>query len=275
MTKFNCSSVAQATALLITTTLVPIGAQATSITVDAAIRGTANGTFIETGDGLSITPTLSTPQVSISDSVSVNGYTFDYLATSNIQTGTLRLLTSASSDDTSSGSATASGLGMPQAIAQMQEDLVFTPSDNNPYTITLSYAYNGVFVEDPSSDTYADASLYYWGDGGISDVLFAELTPTGQTNEVMQVDLVLQGQTSIGFQAGLEAFIFSIDGGGHSTYADFSHTASVSVAIPDGVNMTSSSGLFLTAVPLPASLPLFISALACLGAIGRRRRQSC
>ena len=151
MTKFNCSSVAQATALLIATTLVPTGAQATSITVDAAIRGTANGTFIETGDGLSITPTLSTPQVSISDSVSVNGYTFDYLATSNIQTGTLRLLTSASSDDTSSGSATASGLGMPQAIAQMQEDLVFTPSDNNPYTITLSYAYNGVFVEDQRS----------------------------------------------------------------------------------------------------------------------------
>ena len=79
---------------------------------------------------------------------------------------------------------------MPQALVQLQEDLVFTPSNNDPYTVTLSMVVDGMFIEDTSSITFADASLYYWGDGISPDSVFIELQPTGLLNHVLQADLL-------------------------------------------------------------------------------------
>lgn len=57
--------------------------------------------------------------------------------------------------------------------------------------------------------------------------------------------------------------------------ADFSHTALVSVSLPAGYSYTSASGAFLTsAVPEPATLPLWAAGLALWGAAWRRRRPS-
>ncbi len=64
-------------------------------------------------------------------------------------------------------------------------------------------------------------------------------------------------------------------------FADFSDSAFLSVILPPGVTITTGSGLLfsqpadaVSAVPLPAALPLFLSALAGLGLMGWRRRQA-
>jgi hypothetical protein len=69
--------------------------------------------------------------------------------------------------------------------------------------------------------------------------------------------------------------VFSIDAAA-AVSADFSNTAIITLAIPgagaSGVTMTSASGAFgIDPVPLPAGLPLLLSALGGL-AFWRRRK---
>ncbi len=54
---------------------------------------------------------------------------------------------------------------------------------------------------------------------------------------------------------------------------DLSHTAQLSMSMPEGVNMQSSSGVFLTqAVPEPATWAMLFAGLGIVGAAARRRK---
>jgi len=60
---------------------------------------------------------------------------------------------------------------------------------------------------------------------------------------------------------------------------DFMNTATVSIGTEPGVTYTSLSGVFLestgvTAVPVPATLPLLVSGLASLFGFRKKRRRS-
>jgi hypothetical protein len=61
-----------------------------------------------------------------------------------------------------------------------------------------------------------------------------------------------------------------------TTFADFSHTASVALVLPDGVTFTSDSGVFLTAVQSPNSVPepsIWAMLLIGCGGIGATLRR--
>jgi len=68
----------------------------------------------------------------------------------------------------------------------------------------------------------------------------------------------------------------STEGGVHSTYSEFNHTAGISFDLPTGVTYTSDSGVFLnggaTSVPEPAPLGFAALGLGCTLATRRRGR---
>jgi hypothetical protein len=252
--------------------LMPAVGLAAQITVSGGIYGDADGTLIDTSMTQSESGTpLAVPEVNIGETASANGYTFTYEASSNIQTGSLKVFTSAISDPGSSGSAGSTSLGMPQVLAHLEDDLVFTPSNSDPYDVTLSMFITGSLVLDPST-TYFSLAEVLLNPGPGQTVLDAEpLTPGGSVNELRQVSLTLSGVSSVYVFAALESYIYSIDGGGKQSIADLSHTAQLAITLPEGVTMTSASGLFLTAVPEPDAWLLMAIGVLVLGFYLRRK----
>lgn len=58
-------------------------------------------------------------------------------------------------------------------------------------------------------------------------------------------------------------------------YADFSHTASAKIVVPEGVTWTSQSGTYLTAgVPEPSAWAMMIAGFGAAGGLLRRRRRA-
>ncbi|MGE0486225.1 MAG: hypothetical protein AB7Q81_18900 [Gammaproteobacteria bacterium] len=69
------------------------------------------------------------------------------------------------------------------------------------------------------------------------------------------------------FELGFRLFLFAANG-----FADFSHSAVVSFALPAGYSITAENGFGVpSAVPLPAALPLVCGGLLALGGMARSR----
>jgi hypothetical protein len=129
---------------------------------------------------------------------------------------------------------------------------------------------------------YLSMNLTYGGNGQVSDLT----TPVSGTSFSLSdscsvCDIITSGNWS---SLGPTQFIGEVDIFGNNPnltltmgmygtgYFDLSNTYSVSLVLPAGIGFTSSSGAFLTAVPLPGAMWLFASGLA--GIIGLARRKS-
>ena len=93
----------------------------------------------------------------------------------------------------------------------------------------------------------------------------------------MSISFEFVGDVTFDIASQLFFFVNSIDADANIS-VDFSNTAIINLAVTTlggatipNVVITSSSGLFATAVPLPAALPLLLSALVAGGWRARRR----
>ena len=94
--------------------------------------------------------------------------------------------------------------------------------------------------------------------------LNADLQPTGAYR--FTGVYALTGATSvIGLRETLSAF------GGGSAAASFGSTSHLAFTLPEGVTYSSSSGVFLTAVPEPGTWALMLAGLGSVLTLARRR----
>lgn len=242
--------------------------QATTI---GAIWGDINGNLVLVTDtDIAVAPDTS---ATIANSLSQDGFSFHYAASANIASGQLKLLTRASTDSTANGIADAiSGSGMPSAFSRIEEDLMLQPSNNDPYTVTISMAVDGNYTQDPTSRVFSHAQLSLFANNGPSDVNYVELMPSANPIfDILTAELTLSGAQSVNVFAQIASDILDISGPDALTEFDFANTAQLSLNVSPGVQITSASGVFLaSAVPLPPALPLLL--LSALTLLGVRRK---
>ncbi|MBK6864284.1 MAG: PEP-CTERM sorting domain-containing protein [Ideonella sp.] len=160
-------------------------------------------------------------------------------------------------------------------------------------TISFDLVVNGTFARAPGQDrgqagyqflaasglyTYALTDMVMgsvgWKTASGSNVVNSTATPEEfytfstigdwtqlATNHFVASIDVSGDDPTLGFKIGLSA-------GGP---ADFSNTATVTLSLPDGSSFVSESGVFLSAVPEPASAGLLAVGLALLAGLRRRR----
>jgi hypothetical protein len=109
----------------------------------------------------------------------------------------------------------------------------------------------------------------------VNDIFSLDASTTNPLTFAVNVSLNGQNPT-IEFAANLN--IVTATDLGQSFTADYSHTATISLAAPNGVTVASSSGVFpgtvpLSSVPEPGSLSLALAGLASAGVCGIARRR--
>ncbi|MDA0821451.1 MAG: hypothetical protein O3C28_03395 [Proteobacteria bacterium] len=166
-------------------------------------------------------------------------------------------------------------LGLMNVFASLRDTITITPTDlESPYQATVTMVVDGILDID-GSNSRVSANLNVAPQGLLSTNDFRRYdTSQTVTNDVLTTDTYqLVGESTINITSLLSFFVLSLDAGATAT-ADFSNTAIVMLSItnlngdplaPEEITVTSESGNFGTApVPLPATLPLLLSALLAL-----------
>ncbi len=249
-------------------------AAAVQATAQGTVWGTVNGTPVLL-DVLDIA-VLPDTHASVDDTLVQDGFTFDFEASADFATGLLKVRTVASTSASASGSADAtSGSGLPTAFARLVEQLTFTPSNADPYTVTVTMTSDGTYTLDPTTAFgWGNAQLSLTVDGSTqNDFDQVDILPaTGLIVETLTTELQLQGTRTVNLFAQLAGQFDSIAGPNAFSAFEFGNSAQLALNVPASVNVTSGSGVFLTAVvPLPPALPLLAVALTVCA---RRRRQT-
>ncbi|MES9943623.1 MAG: VPLPA-CTERM sorting domain-containing protein [Candidatus Thiodiazotropha sp.] len=144
-------------------------------------------------------------------------------------------------------------------------------------TVQVSMLVDGAIVDErPSiiynSGTQVVAQLDLGTASGNSETL--RWSDEGIISDIITLDYELLPQGSQPFDQPLtfNAFLRLSSGTGDGSYMiDFNNTAILDMTVPEGVTWDSQSGVFLSAVPLPATAWLFVSALGVLVTVGRQR----
>ncbi len=242
----------------------------------AASQATAQGVIWgSTGSQSVFVNELDTgnPAASVSHFLVQDGVTFDFYASASLATGALKVRNVVYTGP-GGGSATAqSGSAVPTTYARLQEELTFTPADNDPYTVTLSMQVGGLYELDPSSTGWANAQLNLGVSGGANDFDQVDILPGNFViSEFLSVSLTLQGVVTASLFAQLGSDIYAISGPDAYSGFLFGNSAYLALALPDSVSVSSGSGVFLsTPVPLPPGLPLLAVGLAGLALVARGR----
>jgi hypothetical protein len=206
------------------------------------------------------TPTFNSSSLQLSNSVSLNSpgdASYGSLTTSvNFQEGTLKFFATAQDDGTSSVRASGS--------AWLQDTLTLDwGSRTDPFELGVKLTVSGSNTATVLGSAYASLSVAVGTDSKTQqlsldssftspqEIIFTFFIDPNSSSHTMSLDTLL----SIGYIT---------DG-----TADFSHTASLSLDMPEGVTFSSGSGVLLQPVPLPGAVWLLGSGL--LGLAGWRR----
>jgi len=184
----------------------------------------------------------------------------------------------------------------PTIITEMMDQLTFSGIASGTFqTIPVDITLDGTYRDGSSVSFHASFSSGSYG--GAGDYLNVDASYTGNGQAANLSDPVSSTQFSLADACatcfsnfsgtwstqgpthylgeykvyGDNPVVTAIMGLSGSGYFDLSNTASIRFILPTGVSFTSDSGVFLSAVPVPAALPLLISGLIGLGWIGRRR----
>jgi hypothetical protein len=132
-------------------------------------------------------------------------------------------------------------------------------SDWDYLSIDLEYSGNGAAnINDPVSSTtfsLADAC------SSCSQITSGDWASLGPTQFIGEIDIFGNDPNLI--------IAMALSGTG---YFDLSNTYTISLVLPSGIGYTSSSGVFLSAVPIPPAIWLFGSGLIGLVGVARRKK---
>lgn len=233
----------------------------------------------------SITPSILDSTASIGDALEVNGYTAQFQASANHQTGHLRVEARASTSSTTSPDTAMVGvpfLGVPvTGGAAIRDELTFSSSSGLPYTVSVTMDYSGQFFHDSSAPALGEAG----GELSLNQIvgpddqqvftipLLAGPAVGGPISGSVTAQLTLTGTRTVQLNATLGGGIYRVEGGGHDVFFDYGNSATLSISVPENVSWSSASGLLLTAtpVPLPPAAVLLGPGVALLTLFRRRR----
>jgi hypothetical protein len=256
------------------------------VTATSAVTGLSRN--VSGYDSLTSAP-LGLTSEEVSSSMSALGQSASSFASANLATGLLK----AAATSSSAGNSIPQGQGIASAHAQFTEGLTFSAAG----LVTFSFHIDGLGASSPP---------------GIQEEIFVMdiIGGTGSTSQFMHIfrtdflgnsqldnsaplpwfsqNIVSHGDHDADFSGtiellepnstiGLMMYLTVATQG--DAFADFTHTASVTLGLPDGMTFTSGSGVFLTEVPTTAvpeagSIAMLTAGLCALGWI-RRRRPSC
>lgn len=150
-----------------------------------------------------------------------------------------------------------------------QDSLTFNlPANMTQAVIEFSMVISGNYSTTTSGcqiTGYASISL-----GGVTSHNGGDRCADTFVGQTFSGQLAVQDNQTINIQAYVRADAVPQHWG--FAFYDLSHTAAVSLQLPDGVTFTSESGVFLSAVPLPSAVYIFSSGLLGLVSIARRHK---
>jgi len=178
-----------------------------------------------------------------------------------------------------------------QGIATISDGLHFTVAGAGSGTVTdigVTFAVHGTVAQGPQTQPYWNvSSQLLFGGAGFSSALDAQVGSVTFSDSASNWvsygfgsntadDIVFEGTyalTGASTDLGIYAVLNASCGGGVS--CDFAHTGAVSLSLPNGVSLSSDSGVFLTAsnVPEPGTLALLSAGLALTATLRGRRAQ--
>ena len=201
-----------------------------------------------------------------------------YAATADI--GTPKLQVFASLDNSSGGDLGNVELPLLISNASLRDTITITAPSADPYIVTAEMIIDGV-MQGLGSNARVNALLTMTPAGKLS--LTGNKSYTGNlpaVNDVLTVERQYTGDAVFDLTSSLFFSVTQVDAGA-SILADFSNTALVKLSLRtvagdpiENFTLTSESGSFGVApVPVPAALPLLLSAVVTLGWRGSRRHR--
>ena len=169
-------------------------------------------------------------------------------------------------------------LALMRVNSTLSDTLTIVPPSADPYLVTAVLDIHGVYQLDGSTGTVV-ALLTLDPVNQLSNSKSKTYTGNGVAlDDQLSISFQFVGDATFDLSSQLFFFVNHIDAG-TSIVADFSNTAIINLSVTTlggaplpNVVVTSSSGNFGSApVPLPATLPLLVSALVILGWKERRR----
>ena len=154
------------------------------------------------------------------------------------------------------------------------------PANYSGGTVLVSMYLDGAILDDrPAGSYYGNTEVVAQLDLGTAsgNSETKSWNTVGPINDVITLEYELLPTSSYPFDQPLtfNAFLRLDSGEGDGSYLiDFYNTATLGMTVPEGVTWDSQSGVFMSAVPLPAAAWLFPSAFGLLAAVGKRRIHS-
>jgi len=213
-------------------------------------------------------------KASVSDSYTEGGFTFTYDAAASFETGLIQLDAGASSTSGAIGTIERKiGSGIPQTLSRIQEEIIFTPPNSNPYTVSATMFVSGSFstTADPE-DLFAVANLFLSGRNLFESDSFRIDQSSSPTSQLLTVEATLRGPQTVTLQGELGANILEITGPDQLIDFSFGNSAQLGISVTNDVPFTSGSGVFLSVIPEPGSVALFGAGLLAIGSRGRAQR---